>query len=103
VRDVTLDQMKYAAGAAAAVISAESYAYHEGWLKTRAADYGPDTRQRLLVGAFVSGTDYLRGQRVRGLIRDEMDRALAEVDVLIAPTVPIAATPVGAREVTIDG
>lgn len=103
VRDVTLDQMKFAAGAAAAVISAESYAYHEEWLKTRATEYGPDVRQRLLAGAFVSGADYLRGQRVRGLIRDEVDRVLAEVDVLIAPTVPIAATPVGAREVTIDG
>ena len=50
-----------------------------------------------------SCTDYLRGQRVRGLIREEMDRVLADVDVLIAPTLPIAAPPVGAREVDIDG
>jgi len=103
VREVVLDQMTYAAGAAAAVISAESYAYHEHWLKTRPEEYGRDVRERLLPGAFVSGADYLRGQRVRGLIRDEMDRVLADVDVLIAPTLPIAAPPVGAREVDIDG
>ncbi len=103
VREVDLEQMKYAAGAAAAVISAESYAYHEPWLKSRSDEYGPDVRERLLVGAFVSGSDYLRGQRVRKLIRDEMDQALAGLDVLIAPTLPIAAVPVGARQVEIDG
>jgi len=103
VREVELPQMKYAAGAAAAVISAESYAYHEPWLKSRIAEYGPDVRERLLVGAFVSGADYLRGQRVRQLIRDEVDQVLAGLDVLIAPTLPIAAVPVGTREVEIDG
>ena len=103
VREITLEQMKYAAAASAAVISAESYAYHEPWLRTRAAEYGPDVRERLLVGAFVSGSEYLKGQRVRRLIRDEVDRVLGDLDVLIAPTLPIAAVPVGAREVDIDG
>jgi aspartyl-tRNA(Asn)/glutamyl-tRNA(Gln) amidotransferase subunit A len=32
-----------------------------------------------------------------------MDRVLGEVDVLIAPTLPVAAPPVGARDVDIDG
>jgi len=45
----------------------EAYAYHEVWLKARPREYGADVRQRLLVGAFVSGADYLKGQRVRGL------------------------------------
>jgi aspartyl-tRNA(Asn)/glutamyl-tRNA(Gln) amidotransferase subunit A len=60
-------------------------------------------RERLLVGAFVSGADYLKGQRVRRLLRDEVDQALGGVDVLIAPTVPIAATEVGVREVDVNG
>ncbi len=103
VREITLEQMRYAGAASAAVITAESYAYHEPWLRTRAAEYGPDVRERLLVGAFVSGAEYLKGQRVRRLIRDEVDRALGELDVLIAPTLPIAAVPVGAQEVDING
>jgi aspartyl-tRNA(Asn)/glutamyl-tRNA(Gln) amidotransferase subunit A len=103
VREISLEQMKYAAGVAAAVISVEAYAYHETWLKTRGTEYGPDVRERLLVGAFVGGADYLKGQRVRRLIRDEVDRVLGGVDVLIAPTVPVAATPVGAREALVNG
>jgi aspartyl-tRNA(Asn)/glutamyl-tRNA(Gln) amidotransferase subunit A len=103
IREVRLEQMKYAAGVVAALISAEAYAYHETWLRTRRAEYGPDVRERLLVGAFVSAADYLKGQRVRRLIRDEMDQVLGGVDVLLAPTVPVAATPVGVREVSVNG
>jgi len=103
VRDAALEQMRYAAGVTTAVISVESYAYHESWLKTRGAEYGPDVRERLLVGAFVSGADYLKGQRVRRLICDEVDQVLEGVDVLIAPTVPLAATPVGLREALVNG
>ncbi|HET7875055.1 MAG TPA: amidase [Methylomirabilota bacterium] len=101
VQDVNLETAKLAAGASYAVISAEAYAYHEDWIKTRARDYGADVLERLRVGAFVSAAEYLKGQRVRALIRDEVDRALSKLDVLVAPTTPIAATAVGQNEVQI--
>ncbi len=100
-QDVNLELPKHAAGASYAVISPEAYAYHEGWIKTRPQDYGADVRQRLLVGAFVSGADYLTGQRVRALIRDEVDRALGKLDVLVCATTPMPAPAVGQTEVAI--
>lgn len=100
-QEVNLELPKHAAGASYAVISPEAYAYHEGWIKTRPRDYGADVRQRLLVGAFVSGADYLKGQRVRALIRDEVDRALGKLDVLVCATTPMPAPAVGQNEVTI--
>lgn len=100
-QEVNLELPKHAAAASYAVISPEAYAYHEGWIKTRAQDYGADVRQRLLVGAFVSGADYLKGQRVRVLIRDEVDRALAKLDVLVCATTPMPAPAVGQKEVRI--
>ena len=103
VSDVALEAAPLAAGASYAVIAPEAYAYHEAWLKSRPQEYGADVRQRLLVGAFVSGSEYLKGQRVRGLIRDEVSRALSALDVLLAPTTPIAATPVDRDEVEIGG
>ncbi len=102
-QEVNLELPKHAAGASYAVISPEAYAYHEGWLKSRPRDYGADVRQRLLVGAFVSGADYLKGQRVRALIRDEVDRALARLDVLVCATTPMPAPAVGESEVSIGG
>jgi aspartyl-tRNA(Asn)/glutamyl-tRNA(Gln) amidotransferase subunit A len=103
VRDVSLDTAKLAAGASFAVLSPEAYAYHEGWLKSRAGEYGEDVRERLRVGAFVSAADYLKGQRVRALIRDDVDAALATLDVLVCATSPVAATAVGQSEAEVNG
>ena len=87
-----------------AVLAPEAYAYHEEWLKTRAAEYGPDVRERLRLGAFVTGAEYLKGQRLRALLRDEVDQVFAKLDVLLAPTTPVEATAVGQSEVRIgDG
>src|SRR2546428_95610 len=61
----------------------------------RAQDYQPDVRERLRVGAFVSGAHYVRGQQVRVLVRQEVDDALAKRAVLLAPATPIAAPVLG--------
>ncbi len=103
VQEVNLETVKLAAGASSAVIATEAYAYHEPWIKKRPREYGADVRERLRVGAFVSGADYVNGQRVRVLIRNEVDAALARLDVLIAPTTPSSATPLGEGEVEING
>ena len=103
VQDVALDKVKIAAGASTAIIAAEAYAYHEEWIKTRSQEYGADVRERLQVGAFVSGAAYVNGQRARAILRDEVDAVLARLDVLMCPTTPIAAPPVGASEADING
>jgi aspartyl-tRNA(Asn)/glutamyl-tRNA(Gln) amidotransferase subunit A len=103
VQEVTLETVKLAAAASTAVLAAEAYAYHEPWIKQRPREYGADVRERLRVGAFVSGADYLNGQRVRALIRDDVDAALARLDVLVAPTTPISATAVGEDAIDVNG
>jgi aspartyl-tRNA(Asn)/glutamyl-tRNA(Gln) amidotransferase subunit A len=101
-QEVALSRMDVAAPSTFAIISAESYAYHEDWVRTRAAEYGPDVLERLRVGAFVSGADYLKGQRARTLLRDDVDALLAKVDVLVCATTPVVATSVGQGQVTIE-
>ena len=102
VDEASLSYAEHGAGASYAVVASEALAYHEAWLKQRPGDYQADVRDRLKAGAFVSGAQYLRGQRARQLIRDEVDRTLDRFDVLIAPTTPIVATVVGQAEVTIE-
>ena len=103
VQEVELQTVKLAAAAASAVVAVEAYAYHETWLRKRPEEYSADVRERLRLGAFVSGADYVNGQRARLLIRDEVDAAFGRLDVLVAPTTPIAAAPVGAGDVEIGG
>jgi len=100
--EVNLASASLSAGASYAVLSPEAYAYHERWLQERPQDYGPDVGERLRVGAFVSASEYLKGQRVRGLLRDEVNAALAQVDVLVCATTPIVATSVGQTEITVE-
>jgi aspartyl-tRNA(Asn)/glutamyl-tRNA(Gln) amidotransferase subunit A len=57
-----------------------------------------------MLGAFVSGVHYVRGQQARAVIRREVDEALARHDVLLAPATPIPAPPIDARQTTLgDG
>ena len=60
VEEVALETAAHAAGAFFAIVGAEALAYHEEWMKTRPEDYGPDVRDRLRLGAFVSATQYLK-------------------------------------------
>jgi aspartyl-tRNA(Asn)/glutamyl-tRNA(Gln) amidotransferase subunit A len=103
MEDVNLTSVNLAPAASHAIVAPEAYAYHEEWLKTRASEYGPDVRERLRVGAFVTGAEYLKGQRLRTLLKNDVDAALAKLDVLLAPTTPIEATAVGQNEVRIGG
>jgi aspartyl-tRNA(Asn)/glutamyl-tRNA(Gln) amidotransferase subunit A len=73
------------------IMGAESYSVHERWLKARPEDYGPDVRQRLAQGATILAGDYLRAQRLRRGLIQTLDAVLATCDVLLTPTVPVAA------------
>jgi aspartyl-tRNA(Asn)/glutamyl-tRNA(Gln) amidotransferase subunit A len=104
VDEVSLTQIPHVAAASFAVVAVEALAYHAEWMRTRAADYQPDVRERLRMGALVSGLQYVRGQQVRQLVRQEVAAALATRDVLLAPTTPIAATRLGETRVELgDG
>jgi aspartyl-tRNA(Asn)/glutamyl-tRNA(Gln) amidotransferase subunit A len=102
IQEVALATAEHAAGASFAIIAPEALAYHERWIKSRPGDYAPDVRERLQAGAFVSATQYLRGQQARALIRNEVDALLTQVDILLTAATPIVATPAGQTEVTVE-
>jgi len=104
VDEANLTQVVHVAAASSAIVASEALAYHAAWIRSRAQDYQQDVRERLRVGAFVSGVHYVRAQQVRALVSREVDEALARRDVLLAPATPIPATVLGERETTLgDG
>ena len=61
---------------------------------TRSAGFGHEVKTRILTGTFVlrSGFQeqyYQRAQRVRTLVRQEVDRELGQCDLLLLPTYPV--------------
>src|SRR5436309_6262528 len=101
VDDVRLDSVRHVAAASFAIVASEALAYHAEWMRTRSADYQPDVRERLKMGAFVTGVQYVRAQQVRARVRAEVDEALARRDVLLAPTTPSPAPVLGQTETRI--
>ncbi|MBI4246771.1 MAG: amidase [Candidatus Rokubacteria bacterium] len=101
VDEVDLDTIGHVAAASFAIVASEALAYHAEWLRTRPQDYQRDVRERLRMGAFVTGVQYVRGQQVRALVRREVDQALTERHLLLAPTTPTAATVLGRTEIAI--
>lgn len=101
MEEVSLPLSKYAAAVGRIISLTEAGTIHERSLRTRAADYTPDVRAGFQLGQLILGKHYMKAQRVRTLIRQEMAAALQRVDVLLAPAVSIPAPKIGERTVTI--
>jgi aspartyl-tRNA(Asn)/glutamyl-tRNA(Gln) amidotransferase subunit A len=69
---------------------------------TRAAGFGPEVKRRIMLGTYALSSGYYdayygKAQQVRTLIIQDFDTAFEQVDVLISPTTPTTAFPIGAR------
>jgi aspartyl-tRNA(Asn)/glutamyl-tRNA(Gln) amidotransferase subunit A len=62
---------------------AESYAIHEKDVQERPEDFAALTRNRLLPGAFVSSTKYIRAQQLRAALCREFADAMRDLDAVI--------------------
>ena len=60
-------------------------------------------RLRLEMGRYLLAEDYVRALRLRSALTAAVARALERCDALILPTLPIAAPPIGATTVDVDG
>jgi aspartyl-tRNA(Asn)/glutamyl-tRNA(Gln) amidotransferase subunit A len=93
--DVAIADIEGNISAQLTVEAAEPSTYHQRWLRERPQDYGDDVRLLLEAGELLLATQYLQAQRYRALLRDQTMAALAHADVLVCPTLPFAATPLG--------
>jgi aspartyl-tRNA(Asn)/glutamyl-tRNA(Gln) amidotransferase subunit A len=70
--------------------------------RTRDDGFGPEVKRRIILGTYVLSAGYydayyLKAQQVRTLIRQDYERAFADVDVIAMPTSPTAAFKLGDR------
>ena len=69
---------------------------------TREAGFGPEVKRRIILGTYALSSGYYdayygSAQKVRTLITQDFTRAFADVDVLVSPTTPTTAFPIGER------
>ena len=70
--------------------------------RSRGEGFGAEVKRRIMTGTYVLSAGYydayyLKAQRVRQLIAADFKRVFGEVDVLVGPTSPTAAFPLGAK------
>jgi aspartyl-tRNA(Asn)/glutamyl-tRNA(Gln) amidotransferase subunit A len=95
VAEVSLPHVGHAQVAGNVIMSTEAAAWHSAWLRERPDDYGADVLARIRGGQLVRAVDYLASQQMRTLIQADFRQAFAQVDVVVAPSVPLVAPPIG--------
>jgi aspartyl-tRNA(Asn)/glutamyl-tRNA(Gln) amidotransferase subunit A len=103
VREVGIPNLGETLRAQRYILAADAYAIHEERLKSAPEKFDEEVRERLLEGERLRAHRYASAQQRALGAKDEFERALGAVDVLLAPTVPIAATLIDQREVEIGG
>lgn len=93
-----------AARAAAFLITMSEGGYlHLNRLKTRAGDFDPETRDRLIAGALLPASYVAMAQRIRAKYRAGVMKLFETVDVILAPAAPTVAPPLGGKTFELDG
>jgi aspartyl-tRNA(Asn)/glutamyl-tRNA(Gln) amidotransferase subunit A len=68
--------------------------------KSRGQGFGPEAKRRIMLGTYVLSAGYydayyLKAQKVRTIIKEELDRELEKLDAIITPTQPDTAFKIG--------
>ena len=105
--DITVEAIvpeAHRARAAAFVITAaEGGALHSARLRTSAADFDPDTRDRLIAGAMIPAHWVIQAQKFRRWFHAEVMAVFAGVDVIVALATPITAPKLGQKTFVFEG
>lgn len=100
---VTLPRVDAARSAAFLMTAAEGGALHLPDLKTRALEFDPATRDRLLAGAMLPHAVVARAWEVQAWFREKVRAVFERFDVLLAPCVGMPAPRIDDAMIEMDG
>jgi 1-carboxybiuret hydrolase len=102
-REIEIPEASRARAAAFVITTAEGASLHLERLRTRANDYDPAVRDRLIAGALVPAALVQRAQKFRGWYRARVLELFGDVDVILAPATPGPAPAIGQHTFVLDG
>jgi aspartyl-tRNA(Asn)/glutamyl-tRNA(Gln) amidotransferase subunit A len=96
IREVQLSPLQDWMACGSLISIVERAAAYEEWVRTRLGDFGERVRSRLMLGAFVSGVDYVQAVRRRRELRAQLQRAMAGLDLVLTAAQPAEAPKIDA-------
>jgi aspartyl-tRNA(Asn)/glutamyl-tRNA(Gln) amidotransferase subunit A len=94
-RDIDIPQAERARSAAFIITASEGASLHLDRLRTRAKDYDPAVRDRLIAGAMTPASLVVKAQKFRRWYREQVLKLFAEVDAILAPATPCTTPLIG--------
>ncbi len=88
VSDVTLSPLQDWHACGSLISMTERTAAYEEWARTRLDEFSGRVQRRLMLGALVSGVDYVQATRRRRELRAELQAALRDLDVVLTVGAP---------------
>jgi 1-carboxybiuret hydrolase len=102
-REVELPEAARARAAAYVITCTEGAALHMDRLRTRAKDFDPAVRDRLIAGAMVPAGMVVQAQKFRRWYQARILELFREVDAVLLPATPCTAPRIGQDTFTLDG
>src|SRR5438105_1351913 len=96
IREVQLSPLQDWLACGSLISITERAAAYEEWARTRLGDFSERLRSRLMLGAFVTGVDYVQAVRRRRELRAELQVAMRGLDVVLTVTQPAEAAKIDA-------
>lgn len=97
--EIDLPGLESVLAAQLTITLAEAATVHAGDRRPERARYGGDVQRLLALGDLVAARDYLAAQRFRRTFVRSVVRAFDDVDLILSPTTPDRAEPIGAETV----
>ena len=94
-RDIEIPQAERARSAAYIITATEAASLHLDRLRSRARDFDPTTRDRLIAAAMLPASLVTKAQKFRRWYRTELLKLFTEVDAILAPATPCPAPLLG--------
>lgn len=92
-----------ARAAAFIITTSEGGALHVDRLRTRARDFDPATRDRLISGAMIPGALVVKAQKFRRWYREQVLKLFEQYDAILAPATPMTAPKLGQQTMMLEG
>ncbi len=94
-RDIEIPEAERARSAAFIITASEGASLHLDRLRTRAKEFDPAVRDRLIAGAMLPGSLVVKAQKFRRWYRDAVLKLFEGVDAILAPATPCPAPRIG--------
>jgi aspartyl-tRNA(Asn)/glutamyl-tRNA(Gln) amidotransferase subunit A len=91
IREVQLSPLQDWQACGSLISITERASAYDEWARTRLGDFSERVQRRLMLGALVSGVDYVQAVRRRRELRAELKAAMAGLDIVVTAAAPAEA------------